>query len=300
MPTPTPPTPMSFRKAPSISNPHSQFLYAASGPVSGTEFFCSAMHIQSQQLQVQYKRVPQGVFNMFGGTGSTNQDFNLSSIVVSGAIGRTFFSMEVVAVAQGEIVSGMCWESSGFSQDQSFLIDSQSSLDGVTYGTVADGTFGPAGVVYNPTSGTFYRRTPIPPVFDPDDYDVYTEYRVGYNYAIIDVSGPARCQGPTYPNVQVGSPPKTAYDFFAIQSMIGQDPTVEGLCGQRITEITGTFQSQKVGGYATSQDDVQDVPSVVDLVGWGIRLPQPGMSFVSGDNIQLLAAPHYNPWNHTW
>jgi len=285
----------------STYNPNKNFMLPASGPVSGTELHCSAMYIVTQQLHVDYKRVPVGMFNMFGGTGSTNQNFNLSSIAVSGGINRTMVAIEFYAVGAAYILSGNCWESSSFTQSQTFNVDSQSSLDGVSYGTVGAGCLGPAGTVFNAPSGTYYNRRPLPPGFDPAAYPEYVFSRTGFNYRMLNLSGAVSCQGPSYPNIGLDFN-KSAYDFFAVQSKIPQNPSHWSLCGAQIlADMPGPW-AHHVGPYAAYQDSESDTISFINGLGNLIKGPG-GTSQITGlvgEDNQLLYGSQYNHYLHTW
>ena len=298
MATPAPASPV-VTTTPSVYNPNQPFLAPASGPVSGTDLFCSAMYIKTQQLHIVYKRVSEGVFNMFAGTGATNQDFNLSSVTVTAGIAGTKLMVEVYGVGAAYILSGDCWDSSAYTQNQSFLVASQESLDGVSYGGVSAGCLGPAGTIYNPASGFYSSRTPLPPGFDPAAYPVYTFSRFGYNYRMIDLSGAANCQGPIHPNVTLDFN-KSNYDWFAIQSKINQTPSPYSLCGQRVLVGTNGYFGQHVGPYSAAQDTQQLTINVVNSIGAYVGGSIGVGGFLAASDNSIMEPSQYNHYLHTW
>ena len=295
MSTPIKPTPLNFRKATPLSNPHSQFLYAASGPVSGEGYFASAMYIQTQGMTIDYERVPEGYMNWFVPV-DAQSSFHLSSIVVSGSITNTYLRVRATAWADAQIVSGMSWESSSYHQDQTFLVDSTSSLNGINYGSVADGNLGPAGKVFNPVSGYHYQREALPHGFDPADYDVYYEGpQTIYNYSIIVPA--SSCEDPNYPYATVDNFNKPQ-DFFDMSTKLGNLWNFSDLCGKKVVGTVAKLGTELPGPYSTSQDDPHHVYEMVTACG--LHFQYGSGEFVDGQNNAAPMLPHYNAAHHTW
>ena len=262
----------------------------ASG-IDGSGAYCSAMHIQEQQLFYSYKRVPNGSLSW------APSDVSLTSINIGGTIENTSLIVNAWMTSVAYIVSGECWTTSAFTVPQRFTLQTVSSIDGHQYGQVSAGCFGPGGSVFNQASAQFYTRKPTWWVSAmsgsgwEDDLTWNGEVREIYNFAVVDASSDAVCGDPTYPITQVANH-WTGYKFLDVLTNLG--PNTDSLCGQKLNQWIYPLNT-KEGGFATSQDNTLDVQITTDMIGAAIR----DGGWVNYNNFTSPSS-HYDPSYHDW
>jgi len=249
----------------------------------------------NQAMNYSYARVPIGaVSSMFVG---------LSAVDFGNVVGQTVLVIEGNATTAG--VSSTDWltcsgvdphgaaASCIYQQPQIFGVDSVSVVDGVSYGTPADGTFGPGGFVY--TVQPFELRRYL-----ADDDEEWNEGLIGaYNFSAVMLSDMGDCIYTSEPPVQ-GHPGflnamETKARFWTIHSTLGLGNGRE-FCKRWAYDVDPSLTAQKAGGYSTAQDAQQDVQILTDNLGWAYRWGQ----LKAQNGIHLPPMPHYNPNRHQW
>ena len=118
---------------------------AASGVVSASSYQLE----ETQELAIQFKRVPRGSVNSYYGA-----ELNLSSASATYVIDETYLIAKITASYSRK----KTYTNTGppFLQNQRFGWEGVSAVDGVSYGTLTASTLGPAGNIY--TLQPFYYR----------------------------------------------------------------------------------------------------------------------------------------------
>lgn len=157
-------------------------LSPASGFVGASGQFSGPHYIEEQSLTVNYWRVPRYHFNNVQTT-----DFSLSSASptdtrVSGNVVLTDVWAKVTAKTK-IVKSYDRFNTSSYQQPQRFeILSTSADANGGTYGSVTNGTLGPAGTIT--TSQKFYQRRP----WETNDEEIdYTTQ--GYTYVFEPVYG---------------------------------------------------------------------------------------------------------------
>ena len=120
---------------------------AASGEVTASAYMLE----ETQDLTIQYKRVPRGSVNYYYGT-----ELNLSSASATYSIDETFLISKITASYSRK--KTYTNQNTPYLQNQRFGWNGVSAVDGVSYGTLTASTLGPAGTIY--TTQPFYYRRP--------------------------------------------------------------------------------------------------------------------------------------------
>jgi len=289
-PTPTPPAvPSLIGPVTSEGEPNAS-MYPASGSVTGTDYYCSAMYIIEQSLDMNYKRIPRG------GIHWQTSDISLTGVQLGGHISWTALGVGATVRCRAYVVSGECWTTSSFVQPQRFTINTTSSIDGISYGTVDAGTFGPMGTVWNAPSGTYYSRVAYTDTTaDNSLQPLYEEEVTAYNIRI----HPASACIPAQTGWPVANPRLALMDngsLFSIQTGLGHG-FLYGLCFANYASFIDTAPTNMLmGAYSTDQDYLGHVISTVDGVGFAMMY---GWTWADGNN-QPAPSTHYNPSLHTW
>ena len=120
---------------------------AASGEVTASAYMLE----ETQDLTIQYKRVPRGSVNPYYGA-----ELTLSSASATYAIEETYLIAKITASYSRK--KSYTNQSTPYLQNQRFGWAATSAVDGVSYGTLNASTLGPAGTIY--TTQPFYYRRP--------------------------------------------------------------------------------------------------------------------------------------------